>query len=93
MPRLLGLFFLVFLLLMSTNSSYCQESKPLKDPIVIELVHLDYADAEYLASVLSPLLSEEGRVVAYYPTNSLIIKDRKSVVNELLKIIKGNSDP
>ena len=75
MPRLLGFFFFVFLSLILTNSSYCQESRPLRDPIVIKVIHLDYADAEYLASILSPFLSKEGRVFAYYPTNSLIIKD------------------
>ena len=61
--------------------------------MVIQIIHLDYADAEYLASVLAPLLSMDGRVVAYRPTNSLIIKDRASLVKTLVKIIKGDPDP
>ncbi len=66
--------------------------RPLRDPIVIEVINLDYADAEYLASVLAPLLSKEGQVLAYRPTNSLIVKDRASLVKRLVKIIKGNPD-
>jgi type II secretory pathway component GspD/PulD (secretin) len=53
---------------------------------------LDYADAEYLASILRPLLSKEGTVVAYRPTNSLIIKERASLVKRLVEIIKGVPD-
>jgi type II secretory pathway component GspD/PulD (secretin) len=65
----------------------------LREPIVVQVIHLDYADAEHIASVLAPLLSKDGRVVAYTPTNSLIIRDRASLVKELLKIIKGVPDP
>jgi type II secretory pathway component GspD/PulD (secretin) len=50
---------------------------------------LDYADAEYLATVLKPFLSPEGSLSPYKPTNSLIIKDRESVVNMLAETIKG----
>jgi general secretion pathway protein D len=62
------------------------------DPIVIKVVDLDHADAEHLASVLAPLLSPEGRIVAYSRTNSLIIKDRASTVKRLVGIIKGTVD-
>jgi hypothetical protein len=34
----------------------------------------------------------DGRVVAYKPTNSLIIKDRASLVKRLVEIIKGEPD-
>jgi type II secretory pathway component GspD/PulD (secretin) len=59
------------------------------DPIVIQVIDLDYADANQLAAVLAPLLSPEGRIVAYRRTNSLIIKDRASKVKRLVEIIKG----
>jgi type II secretory pathway component GspD/PulD (secretin) len=59
----------------------------------VQVIHLDYADAEHLASVLAPLLSKDGRVVAYGPTNSLIIRDRASLVKDLVKIVQGASDP
>lgn len=57
--------------------------------MVIQVIHLDYADAECLASVLAPLLPMDGRIVAYRPTNTLIIKGRASLVKTLVKIIKG----
>ena len=59
------------------------------DPIVIQVIDLDYANADELAAVLTPLLSPEGRIVAYSRTNSLIIKDRASNVKRLVEIIKG----
>ena len=42
--------------------------------------------------VLAPLLSEDGRIVPYAPTNTLIIKDRASMVEKLFTIIKGPVD-
>jgi len=62
------------------------------DPIVIQIIDLDYADADQLAAVLTPLLSPEGRIVAYSPTKSLIIRDRVSNVKTLVEIIKGPID-
>ena len=61
--------------------------------MAIKVIRLDYADAQQLASVLSPLLSKDGRMIAYPPTNTLIIRDRKSLVEQLVRVIKGVSDP
>ena len=95
MLKLLGFFLIICLpsIYSHPHPSYAQEARPLKDPIVIKVIHLDYADAEHLASILAPLLSSEGRVVAYSPTNTIIIKDRASLVKKLVKIIKGSPDP
>ena len=93
MLRLLGLFLFIFLSSIYPHPSHAQKASPLRDPIVIQVIHLDYADAEQLASVLAPLLSPDGRVAAYRPTNSLIIRDRASLVKKLVKIIKGTLDP
>jgi len=68
-----------------------KEAGPLGDPMVIHVIPLNYASAEQLASVVAPLLSREGRVVAYRPTNSLIIRDRASLVKGLVKSIKRNA--
>ena len=75
------------------HPSSAQESKQAGDPIVIEVIQLDHADAHHLASVLAPFLTKEGRIVADGHTNSLIIRDRKSRVESLVRIIKGGSDP
>ena len=71
------------------QSSSAHAKAPKGDPIVIQAIDLDYADAEQLVSVLSPLLSSDGRIVAYRPTNTLIIKARVSVIKKLVEIIKG----
>ncbi|UCG11346.1 MAG: hypothetical protein JSU72_12430 [Deltaproteobacteria bacterium] len=63
-----------------------------RDRVVIKVIQLDYADAEHLASVIAPLLSPQGRVVAYARTNALIIKDKASIVKRLVEIIKGPCD-
>ena len=92
-PTVFTLALILFIPLIHLYPSYAQEAKPSRDPIVIQVIHLDYADAEHLASVLAPLLSLDGRLVAYRPTNSLIIKDRASLVKRLVQIIKGDPDP
>ena len=91
MLRLSRLLALVLLGLIYAYSVHAQEPRSIREPIVIRVLQLDHADAEQLASVLAPFLSKSGRIVAYRPTNSLIIKDRKSVVEALVKIVKGNS--
>jgi type II secretory pathway component GspD/PulD (secretin) len=84
---------LLLIFLIQLHPSYALGERQLEDPIVIQVIHLDYADAERLASILAPLLSRDGRVVAHRPTNSLIIKDRASLVKRLVKMIKGNAYP
>lgn len=56
--------FVLFVFFSSINPDHglAQEARPSRDPIVIQVIHLDYADAEHLAAVLAPLLSKEGRV-------------------------------
>jgi hypothetical protein len=49
--------------------------------MVVCVVQLEHADAEYLASILEPFLSPEGSMVPYVTTNVVIIKDRQT--NEL----------
>ena len=62
-----------------------------REPIVTKVIRLDHADAESLASVLRPLLTRDGVITAYAPTNTLIIRDRASLVRQLVKAIKGPS--
>ena len=83
----------VTLLLIFTQSLWAQESPLPGDSIVIQIIELEYADAEQLAKTLEPLLSPQGRITAYGPNNSLLIKDRKSIVEALVRVIKGTSEP
>ena len=93
MLRLLGFLLFINLSLICLHPSYAQERRHFRDPVVIQVIQLNYADAEHLAAILAPLLSKEGRVVAYTPTNSLILKDRASIVKRLVEIVKGKPDP
>jgi hypothetical protein len=71
-----------------------QHARPFREPIVIKVIRLDHADAERLASILRPLLTRDGLITAYAPTNTLIIRDRASLVKQLVKVIQGpSSDP
>ena len=81
---------IIFILsIICSGSSFSQYSGPRNEPIVIQIVELEHAEAEELAKVLQPFLSKDGRITAYAPSNSLIIKDRKSIVEALVKVIKG----
>ena len=91
MIRFSALFVTVTLLLILFLNGFClaQGQKPTGDRIVMCLIQLEHADAEELAAVLEPFLSPEGSIVPYPPTNTLIIKDRASVVDKLSIAIKG----
>ncbi len=78
------------LVLLCTGFSFAQQAKKVGGRIIVCMIQLDHADPEQLATVLKPFLSPEGRIVAYPPTNTLIIKDREPVVHMLAEIIKGN---
>ena len=82
----------IILLLSCTHSLWAQGSSLPGDPVIIRIIELEYADAEQLAKTLEPLLSSQGRITAYGPTNSLIIKGRRSIVEALVQAIKGISE-
>lgn len=83
----------IAIILVSFQVCSAQVIVPKGDPLVIQVIQLDYADAENLVTVLTPLLSPEGRMVADSRTNSLIIRDRTSVFRKLVEVIKGPIDP
>jgi type II secretory pathway component GspD/PulD (secretin) len=79
---------LIFLPILS-GISIAQQEKPPGGRLVVCMIQLEHADAEYLAEVLKPFLSPEGSLTPYKPTNTLIIRDREPVVNMLSEVIKG----
>ncbi|MGD8889375.1 MAG: secretin N-terminal domain-containing protein [Desulfobacterales bacterium] len=86
-------FFIIFIILNLTfvlyGLSIAQKAKTVGGRMVVCVVQLEHADAEYLASILEPFLSPEGSIVPYVTTNAIIIKDRQPVVDMLTKLIKG----
>ena len=81
------LILLIFLSMANFGQLYSYQER-----LIICMVPLEHADAEQLADVLVPFLSPQGKISAYSPTNTLIIKDQPSVVRMLLKVIKGRED-
>jgi len=60
---------------------------PTTESFVTQLIPLQYADANDIRGLLTPLVSKESSLLAYAPTNSLIVTDTVSNINRLLKII------
>jgi type II secretory pathway component GspD/PulD (secretin) len=80
----------LFLILFPASFSLAQTETTPGERIVVCVIRLEHADAEELAEVLQPLLSPAGRIVPFRPTNTLILRDRASVVNVLSEAIKGS---
>ena len=80
---------LLIVLMVLPRATTAQKGKTPTARLVVCMIQLDHADAEYLATVLKPFLSPDGSLTPYAPTNTLIIKDRQRVVNMLSEIIKG----
>lgn len=79
----------IYLIVIPACFSSAQTEKSSEERIVVCMIQLEHADAEELAAVLQPLLSPAGSIVPYRPTNTLIIRDRASVVEKLSIVIKG----
>jgi len=78
-----------YLIISPACFSLAQLEKKPGEHIVVCMIQLEHADAEELAAVLEPLLSPEGSIVPCRPTNTLIIRDRATVVDKLSIAIKG----
>ncbi len=88
-PALLAKILMLVIFLSMTNAGQLYSYQ---ERIIICMLPLEHADAKQLADVLAPFLSPQGKIIAYSPTNTLIIKDQPSVVRMLIKVIKGGAD-
>jgi type II secretory pathway component GspD/PulD (secretin) len=79
----------LILVLLFTGFAFVQQGKKVGARIIVCMIQLEHADAEHLVAVLKPFLSPQGSNVPDVHTNTLIIKDRASIVNMLAEIIKG----
>ena len=59
------------------------------DKIVTQLIHLKYADPNEVKQLFAPLVSKSSVVLAYQPTNMLIVTDVYSNITRLLRILKA----
>jgi general secretion pathway protein D len=58
-----------------------------RDLFVTRLVPLLYIDAEAITNTIKPLVSKDASIVAYAPTNTIIITDTESNIRRLLTIL------
>ena len=58
------------------------------DRMVTHLVPLRHADINEVRNMLTPLVSKDGNITAYGPSNTIILTDLASNVNRLVKIIQ-----
>ena len=79
----------LFLMPALNGITLAQGKKPTGERVVLCMIQLEHADAEELAAALEPFLSPAGSIAPYRPTNTLIIKDKASIVEQLAIAIKG----
>jgi len=72
----------------SIETKLREESSAPEDKIVTQLIPLRYADPVEIKRLFTPLVSKSSVILAYPPTNTLIITDVYSNIKRLLKILK-----
>ncbi len=72
---------------MNIETRLKKEADSPSDKIVTQLIHLKYADPNAVKQLCAPLVSKSSVVLAYSPTNMLIITDVYSNIKRLIRII------
>ncbi len=72
----------------SIETKLREESSAAEDRIVTQLIPLKYADPVDVKRLFTPMVSKSSVILAYTPTNILIITDVYSNIKRLLKILK-----
>ena len=63
------------------------------DEIVTQVIPVEYVIAAQLVPILRPLVPQQGHLVAYAPSNVLIISDRAANINRLVELIRRIDKP
>ncbi len=58
-----------------------------EDKMITQVVPLEHAAGEEVRNIFTPMISKDGAIVYYRPSNHLIITDRASNIHRLLRII------
>ena len=64
-----------------------RRTKP-EDTFVTQLIPIEFADVNEIKTVIATLISKDTKLIAYGPTNTLILTDTLSNINRLIKIIQ-----
>ena len=60
-----------------------------EDKIITQIITLKYANASEIKKLFAPLISKSSVILAYSPTNMLIVTDFHSNITRLIRIIKA----
>jgi general secretion pathway protein D len=66
-----------------------EAAPPVSDRYITRLIPLRYIDAEAIAETLKPLVSKDASLVAYAPTNTVILTDAATNISRLLSIVRS----
>ncbi|UCD80773.1 MAG: type II secretion system secretin GspD [Desulfobacterales bacterium] len=72
----------------SIETKLREEAEAPEDKIVTQLIPLKFADPVEIKRLFTPMVSKSSVILAYSPTNTLIITDVYSNIKRLLKILK-----
>jgi general secretion pathway protein D len=65
-----------------------EEAADPADEVITQLIPLKYADPDEIKRLFTPMVSKSSVILAYQPTNTMIITDVHSNIKRLLKILK-----
>ncbi len=66
-----------------------EAAPPASDRFITRLIPLRYIDAEAIAETLKPLVSKDASLVAYAPTNTIILTDAATNISRILSIVRA----
>ena len=72
----------------SIETKLMEEASEPEDKVVTQLIPLTYADPTEIKRLFTPMVSKSSVILAYPPTNILIVTDVYSNIKRLLKILK-----
>ena len=72
----------------SIETKLREEAAAPEDRVVTQLIPLKYADPVEIKRLFTPMVSKSSVILAYSPTNTLIVTDVYSNIKRLLKILK-----
>jgi len=74
-----------------SNIDTIKDSRPAenRDRFVTRLIPLLYIDAESISNTIKPLVSKDASLVAYDPTNTIIVTDTSANIQRLLSIFEA----
>jgi general secretion pathway protein D len=73
----------------SINTVASPAPTPNRDTFVTRLIPLRYIEADAITNALKPLISKDAAMVAYPPTNTVILTDTASNIRRILSIIEA----